>query len=242
MAVPASTLRTLHRIHRQLTDLNSRLDRGPRQIAAGEANLANLEAAVTAAKDDVQKTQLATNQKELQLKEREGHIEDIRAKLNSASTNKEYQTLVEQIAADEQANSVLSDEILELYDKVEQLGGVVNEKQAELSKGKEDFEKLKSKIEGDRESLETDVARLSKECAELQATLPVEIKADFERIVGSRGEDGLACVEGELCGHCNQKINAQMFNELLRENLVLCKSCGAVLYLPENREPVKNDD
>lgn len=241
MAIPAATFRTLHRIHRQLTDLRSRLDRGPKQVAAGEANVAKFQAAVDAAKEDVKKCQLTTNQKELQLKEREGQIEDTRAKLNSASTNKEYQTLVEKIAADDQANSVLSDEILEMFDRAEQLGITVKEKEAELAKGKEDFAKLKAKVEGERESLETDLARLTKEGQELQDTLPAEIQQDFARVVGGRGEDGLACIEGEFCGHCNQKINAQMFNLLLKEELVLCKSCGAFLYLPEDREPIKRD-
>ena len=242
MAVPAATLRTLHRIHRQLTDLNSRLSRGPKQIEIGKANVAKCEAAVAAAKEDVKKTQLATNQKELQLKERESHIETIRGKLNAASSNKEYQTLLEQIAADEEANSVLSDEILELFDKVEQLQAVVGEQQQALEQGKADFQKLKDKVEGERGSLEADVARLTEECKELEKTLPAEIKQDFDRIVGTRGEDGLACVEGEFCGHCNQMINPQMFNELLLEKMVLCKSCGAILYLPEDREPKRRED
>lgn len=242
MAVPASTLRTLHRIHRQLTDLRSRLDRGPKQIAAGEANLMRLAGLVDEAKAEVQKTQLATSQKELQLKDREGRIEDVRGKLNSASTNKEYQTLVEQIAADEQANSVLSDEILELFDKVEQVQAVVGLRQADLAKGNEEFGKLKQRIEGERGSMEADVARLTQECTEAEASLPDEVKQDFQRIVGARGEDGLASVEGEFCGHCNQRITPQMFNELLMEKLVLCKSCGAILYLPEDREPKRHAD
>ncbi len=240
MAVPAATLRTLHRIHRQLTDLRSRLARGPKQIAFGETSVATFEAAVAAAKEDVKKTQLATNQKELTLKQREAHIEDIRAKLNAANSNKEYQTLVEQIAADEQANSVLSDEILELFDKVEQLEAVVKEKLQDLEKGKAELQKLTDKVENERGSLEADVARLDAERKELEATLPGDVRQDFDRIVGTRGEDGLACVEGEFCGHCNQMINPQMFNEMLLEKMVLCKSCGAVLYLPEDREPKHN--
>lgn len=241
MTVPAATFRTLHRIHRQLTDLRSRLSRGPKQIAAGEANLGQLEAAVEAAKEDVKKTQLHVNQKELQLKERENHIETTRGKLNTANSNKEYQTLLETIAADEQANSVLSDEILELFDKVESLQQVVTGKEADLEQGKADFGKMRTKIEGERESLENDLARLTNECTELEDTIPGEVKQDYDRIVGTRGEDGLATVEGEYCGHCNQMINPQMLNELLMEKLVLCKSCGAILYLPENREPKRHD-
>ena len=241
MAVSASTLRTLHRIHRQLNDLNSRLSRGPKQIVFGETRLKAVEDAVEAAKEEVKKSKLATSQKELQLKEREGAILDTRAKLNAASTNKEYQALVDQIAADEQANSVLSDEILESFDKIERLEGVVNEKEEEYKSAKGDFDKLKQKIEGEKGSLEADVARLDAERLDLEKTLPSDIKQDFDRIVGTRGEDGLACVEGEFCGHCNQMINPQMFNELLLEKMVLCKSCGAILYLPEDREPVKKD-
>ena len=39
----AVTLRELHRIHRNLTDLRGRLASGPRQIKAGDANIERLE-------------------------------------------------------------------------------------------------------------------------------------------------------------------------------------------------------
>jgi len=242
MAVPASTFRTLHRIHRQLNDLRSRLDRGPKLIAAREANLTRMEEIIEAAKADVKSAQLATNQKELQLKEREANILDTQGKLNVASSNKEYQAFVEKIAADKQANSVLSDEILEMFDKVEGLQKTVTEKETELAQGKTEFAEIKKKIEGERESLEADLARLIAESEELEATLPEDMQQDFKRVVGGRGEEGLAQLEDEYCGNCNQMVNAQMVNELLQEKVVPCKSCGAYLYLPENREPVKRGE
>lgn len=242
MAVPSATFRTLHRIHRQLTDLRSRLDRGPKLIAARQSNLTRLAEVVEASKQDVKAAQLATNQKELQLKEREGHIRDTQAKLNVANSNKEYQAFVEQIAADEQANSVLSDEILELFDKVEELQKVVKERESELKQGESELAELTKKIDGEKTTLEADLARLTSECEELHNALPVDIKQDFERVVGARGEDGLAQIEDEYCGNCNQMVNAQMINELLMERVVPCKSCGAYLYLPENREPVKRGE
>ncbi len=42
--VSLDVLRTLHRIHKQLTDLKDRRDRGPRQVRAGEANIKQREA------------------------------------------------------------------------------------------------------------------------------------------------------------------------------------------------------
>jgi predicted nucleic acid-binding Zn-ribbon protein len=242
MAVSAATLRTLHRIHRQLSDLRSRLARGPKQIQAGEAHVTRLNQLRQSAKDDVKKTTMLADQKELQLKEREMRIEDVRGKLNACSTNREYQAFIEQIAADEQANSVLSDEILELYDKMAQLQDGVKRHEEQLAKGKTDIEKLRQKIDGEKQSLETDLARLSNELVEAEASLPAEATADYNRVVKVRGEEGMAMLDDDCCGNCFQTITSQMVNELLMEHLVLCKNCGCLLYLPEDREPKRKSD
>ncbi len=42
MAVTAEALRELHRIHRQFADLRERFERGPKQVAAREANLTRM--------------------------------------------------------------------------------------------------------------------------------------------------------------------------------------------------------
>ena len=129
MSVSAAVLQELHRLHGQLSELRSRLERGPRQIHAAEANVRKAEQDLEAAKESVKRTRITADQKELQLREREGRILDIRVKLNSCSTNREYQAFLEQIAADEQANSVLSDEILELLEKINELQGNVEQVQ-----------------------------------------------------------------------------------------------------------------
>ena len=50
MTFSAASLRELHRIHRQLSDLRERLDRGPKQIKARQA-------AIAAAEEKLAKTQ-----------------------------------------------------------------------------------------------------------------------------------------------------------------------------------------
>src|SRR5690606_6801321 len=44
MALSAELLQRLHRIHRQLSDLRERQEKGPRQVKAREANAAKLDA------------------------------------------------------------------------------------------------------------------------------------------------------------------------------------------------------
>ena len=113
MSVTAAALRDLHRLHQQLADLRDRLERGPKQVRAREANVAQLDARLAEAREKAKQTQMAVDRKQLDLKSGEQKVLDLRVKLNTANNNREYQALLEQIAAAEMAGSVLSDEILE---------------------------------------------------------------------------------------------------------------------------------
>src|SRR5690606_3679608 len=135
------------------------------------------------AKENVKRNRLSTDQKELQLKEREGRILDLKAKLNSCSTNREYQTLLEQIAADETANSVLSDEILELFEKTTELQEVVSQITSDKEKLERDLEAVKRRVDESRAGLESEVARLMEELSAAEAQLPPDFRRDYERVV-----------------------------------------------------------
>jgi predicted nucleic acid-binding Zn-ribbon protein len=241
MSVTANALRTLHRIHRQLADVRSRLQRGPRQIKAAEAGVRQRHQDVETAKANVQRARISADQKELQLREREERIQDLRLKLNAATSNREYQTLLEQIAADEQANSVLSDEILELLDKITQLQQSVVLKEEELHQAEGEQQKLRSRLDQEVQALEMELARLDQELAAAEAELPADVRAEYQRVIKVRGEEAMAPLDGDCCGGCYQVIPPQMVNELLMDRLVLCKSCGCLLYIPEDREPKRSD-
>ncbi|MFC1759155.1 zinc ribbon domain-containing protein [Planctomycetota bacterium] len=234
MTVTAEVLRKLHRIHIQLSDLNSRYERGPKRIKAGQATVGTLAKGVEEAKELVKRSRMTIDDKDLQLRERENRILDLKTKLNTASSNREYQSFVEQVAADEQANSVLSDEILELYDKLEGLQGGVAKAEENLAKCKTEFETVKKGIDDERAGLEADINRLKEELAGIESDLPSDFKADYDRIVGNRGEEGLAALDGECCGNCYQMITPQMQSELIMLRPVPCINCGAIMYLPES--------
>src|SRR4029079_17286130 len=120
MALTAAALRELHRIHRQLTDLSERKDRGPKQIKAREANLGRLGEELARVQAEHKAARMRSDQKQLLLKSGEEKVEGLKAKLNAASSNREYQALKDQIAADQMAGSVLADEILEATAKIDE--------------------------------------------------------------------------------------------------------------------------
>jgi uncharacterized protein len=232
MSITAAALRELHRIHQQLGDLRDRLERGPKQVRLREANITQLEAKLAEAKERAKHMQVAADRKNLELKSGEQKVVDLRAKLNAASSNKEYQALLEQIAAAEMAGSVLSDEILEALEKIDQCTISVKEAEKQLGAGKQELEKGRRGVQDSAASIAADIQRLEAELATAEKSLPADLKADYQRVVRSKGADSLAAADDGTCTGCGQSITLNMQNELRLSKLIFCKSCGRILYLP----------
>ena len=153
MTISAAALRELHRIHKQLTDLQDRISRGPRQIKAAEAGVAQRETECSEAKEALTQAKMLSDEKQLQLKGREDRISDLKSKLNTATSNKEYQALKEQIAADEQANSVLSDEILEILERIDVLVVDANAVEEKSDASRSELDKIQARVARPLESI-----------------------------------------------------------------------------------------
>jgi uncharacterized protein len=233
MTVTAAALRELHRIHQQLAEMRDRLERGPRQIRARESNVTQQQTRIDEAQERVKQTQLAIDRKQLDLRAGEQRIIDLRVKLNACSSNKEYQMLLEQIAAAEMANSVLSDEILEGMEKLDTLAGAVKEEEQALAASRQDLDKTRRSIESAAAATQAEVIRLEAELAQSEAALPADFRVDYDRVVRLKSADALAESENGVCTGCGQNITLNMQNELRLSRAVFCKSCGRLLYLPE---------
>jgi uncharacterized protein len=232
--IKTEVLRTLHRIHRQISDLTGQIERGPRQLKAGEEMVAKAAQALDAAKAAVRKATMSADEKQLQLKSREMHIQQLEARLNTAATNREFTTFKEQIAADKQANSVLSDEILEALEHLDVLQSQVNSAQTELAKQVQEQAKRVTEINAKQITLKSELERVQGELAEAEKRVPAEAMPDYLRLTGARGEEALAPVDGNSCTGCCQTLTTQMVEELRMSRLVRCTTCDAFLYLPED--------
>lgn len=228
-----SIFRTLHRIHRQLTDLNERLDRGPRQIRAIEANVKCNEDALEKIRDEARTLRMATDQKQLQLKASEDKIKDLRNKLNAASTNREYQALLDQIAADEMTNSVLTDEILEALEESDTFVKDIAKVDDTLAVARQKAEETRVEVSRQAPLLQADVDRLEVELHGAESNLPADIRDLYKRVVRQKGEDALAVINNQCCGGCNQHVLLNDCSQIMIGQPVACKTCGRLLYLPE---------
>jgi predicted nucleic acid-binding Zn-ribbon protein len=231
-------LRSLHRMLRQLGDLNGRLAAGPRQVAALEARLKGLEVALAEAQETVKRARMTADQKQLQLRSAEAKLRDLDGKLNACKTNREYQTLLEQIAADRMAARVLEDEILESLETVDQSKGAVPAAEESVAGGRRQLAAKQQEVAQERAGLEAEVARVTAELTATEASLQVEFRDAFRRAVKTKGADGMAPVSGgDACGGCFQSITGKMATDVQLGRLVVCRNCGRLLYEPESDSP-----
>lgn len=223
-------LAELHWTLTQVAELQGRLARGPKQVKLAEANVQKCEADVAAAKDAMKKARIASDQQQLTLKQRDAKIYELEGKLNMAANNKEYQLLKDQIAADKQATAVLSDEILEGFERLESLAVEVKSLEDVLAKTKEELKRTQSRVAEAQAGIEAELAFTRERLVEREMNIPEDFRPEYDRLVKGRGQDALAAVENECCGGCFQTLSPQIIDLIRRDRLVVCRTCGRVLY------------
>lgn len=233
-AVATVTLRTLHRMHRQLADLAEQLAAGPRAVAARTRQVEAAEARKAAAADEVKKARLVADQKQLQLKSAEAKIADLEAKLNACKTNREYQTLRDQIAADRMATKVLEDEIIEALERIDTLKPAVPAAETEIAAVKTLLAEAEAKVKAETGRLEAEVTRIRGDLQAAEKDLAEDVRERYDRVVKQKGADGMSAVDGQTCGGCYQQLTGNMLSDVMLGRIITCRSCGRMLYLPES--------
>lgn len=233
MSLDYDLLKKLHLKLRLITDIDERIRKGPIKVKVVRANEADFLAALEEAKEKLLTLRKASNQKQMQLGEREAKIEDLKKKLNVCDSNKEFQLLKDRIAADTQANSVLQDEILEQLERLD----VLQEEQETAKKNYEqaqaNTQAVKSKVESELKELELEKVRVTGELAEAEKGIPHDLTVEYRRLVKGKGEDALGSTDTTTCGNCNQQISRQFVSELTLRKPVFCQGCGCLMYLAD---------
>lgn len=233
--VIAPLMEEIHQIQRQLSDLNSRLQRGPKMLQVQENAANQVMARLEQARGEYHKLLQASKSKEEQLTQSENALNRRREQMQEAKNNKEFQALKLQIQADEAANGVLADEALEAIEKTENFAPNIETIEKELQTANDLREKTKKTIEEELPRIEADIVRCSERLAVAEQNIPKEFKEIYLRLTRSMGgEQALARIaEGNYCGGCRQLIPINFIAQVIQGKPVTCKSCGRLLYIPE---------
>ncbi|MES2793250.1 MAG: C4-type zinc ribbon domain-containing protein [Planctomycetota bacterium] len=242
MAAARNGVSELHSLYTRLRTVENQLQSAPRQIKARQQISATKQAEIEATKEKIKKLRASADQSNLQVKTNEAKVLGLKVKLNQAASNREFDALRAQVEADEMANSVLEDEILAAFEKLDRLKDDLTQYESELVVLKAAEVKLAQELAAAEEGLKTRVSEFQTYIKRAEEVIPSDIELVYRRMVQAQGPDAFAEVEGNQCQNCFVSLPAQTLMELRSGKILFCKSCRKLIHLSPRQDRDDEDD
>jgi len=229
-----SSLIKLQTLDSEIYALRSEKSAKPGEIKAIEivfeakkAHLAELEKNLL----DLQKER---KDKELGLASKEEATKKLQGQLYGLKTNKEYQTMLQQIQDAKADASLIEDVVLELFDKADEVKNEVEKEKKRLSEEEKVFLAEKQKVESRIREIDDRLSQLEAQRKQAIPDIDPKILSQYERILGSRDGLAIVIVKGNSCGGCNMFVPPQVINLIkMYEHIITCEMCNRILYIDE---------
>jgi predicted nucleic acid-binding Zn-ribbon protein len=224
-------LAQLQSIDAQAHDLKKALAEQPAVKKRIEGEFEKKKASYKLAEEVLKTAQLRQKEKEIGLQSLEDKIQKMQSQLYQLKSNKEYQAMEMEIKGGRADKSVLEEEILKLFDAVDD--------------AKKKLAKEKEALAAEEKKFKDEIAVVDKEIADLQQKISVaeenrkqylpnidpKILGQYERLLKNRDGLALVPVKGGSCSGCNMELPPQMVNEVhANDKLIYCESCARILY------------
>lgn len=234
MKTTSNSLKGLHQLLLNMEKIQKKLAEGPRQIAIRQKVVESREADIHSFNEQIKKHKMTGDEKNLRLKSNESKIQELKAKLNAASSNKEFDIIKSQIEADTMANSVLEDEILEVFGKIDALENKIKEAQKTVEQAVEQKKQVEAEVKAQEPGLKQEADELEKMIKECEsAVITASMRDMYRRLVNKHGAGSLASVENKACTACFDMQSPNTMVELNMNKTVVCRNCGRILYKTE---------
>jgi hypothetical protein len=169
---------------------------------------------------------------EMELASKEEGVKKLQGQLYSLKTNKEYNTMLQQIQDSKADASRVEDKILEVMDKLENSRRDIEGEKNRLSQEEKVFNEAKKKVEDRLKEIEEKLIQLDAMRKRVIPEIDKHIFGQYERILANR--EGLAIVEvkNNTCMGCNMLVPAQVINLIkMYERIVTCDVCNRMLFI-----------
>src|SRR5262245_49470373 len=172
MPGPGAIVRDIHRLRRNIKDLTTRIDQGPKQLQAQRNKVARQEEILKKAQDELKHLKVKTHDRELSLKITTDQKAKYERQLNDIMSKKEYDALKHELATTREQFSRLEDEILASMMETEERQAKLPELEKALAQARADA----AQFERDYQARMADLARqrdeVLRELSQVEATLP----------------------------------------------------------------------
>lgn len=225
----------LHRTHRQIGELNYRIQRARRTVAAGVAAKKKADDALAATLDEKKNLLLIAAEKEREAAQIADDLARRRERLETAKSEREYATAKVQLELGERKNDEAAEAALAAISDAEEFEPNVEAAQKAANEAAEKLEKARAALAENEPKWNADIERAQGRLREYEAKLPREFAGIYVRLVKNfGGEETFAPLTNKVyCGFCNCQTPLEIIVKARAGQAVVCPSCGRMIYAPE---------
>ncbi len=187
-----SLLIKLQVLDTEIYTLNNEKESKPQEIKALEAVFEEKKQVFAALEKNSLDLQKQKKDRELELGTKEESIKKLQGQLFQLKTNKEYNTMMQQIEDNKADISVIEDKILQIFEQIDKVKGEVEIQKQKIKEEERILNEEKKKIEGRIAVITDRISQLDGQRKQIIPGIDAKIFAQYERILLNR--DGLAIV------------------------------------------------
>ena len=230
MGPELQSLLRVQRLDGRLALLERELELRPKMHSEKKERLADLESKRGEILDYQKEVQRRIDRVELEGKAIDEKISDNQAKLGNASSNTEYQGFQAQIARLEEERGEVDEQLLEVWDEIEQAKALEKQADAAISEQRTIVEEESVELEKELASIREEAKTILADRDAKRAEIPGETLEEYDSLFVRYKERSIVPVEGGICGGCNMALNPQTKADLAGSGLVHCNNCRRLLY------------
>jgi hypothetical protein len=209
-----------------------------------ENQVRTLQNELEARQEEIKLTRVQVDRLELELRERDEHIDKYKAALNTAKSNKEYSAILTELNTSKADNSKIESQILDLMKNIDTDQAECEEIKKKIEDQKQSLEQHRKQVEQQAKELEKEIEGIQQEWQKCADEIPRDVLEVFNRVADTYDGEALAFIDNPenkgdqySCGGCFMGLTAETVNKLLtKDDIIRCPTCTRILVLRPEQE------
>ena len=225
----------LQTLDTEIYGLKNEKESKPQEIKAMETSFEEKKKSLENLEKNLLDLQKQRKDKELELATKEEAAKKLQSQLYSLKTNKEYNTMLQQIGDTKADASVTEDKILGILEQSDKIKNDIEVEKKHLQDEEKVFLEQKKKVEARIKEIDDRLAQLEGQRKQVIPGIDPLILGQYERILANRDGLAIVTVKDNSCQGCNMFVPPQVINLIrMYERIITCEVCNRMLYIDDD--------
>ena len=224
----------LQELDSEIYALNNEKDSKPIEIKAIEDAFEAKKQNLLLLEKNSLELQKQRKEKELELASNAEAVKKLQGQLYSLKTNKEFQTMLQQIADAKADGSLIEEKILISFEESDKIKAQIDQENLNLKQEEKVFLESKEKVQLRVKEIDQRLNQLQAQRQQITPAIDPKMLSEYERILSSRGGLAIVTVVDNSCGGCHMLVPPQVINMIkMYDHIVTCEVCNRIFYIAE---------